>query len=133
MGVCGSDVGRDDMTASLPLSAIDTAHASTVLRIALMTDTTALDAAAFRRLLKHLNQDRPEVQNIDLMILAGFCRNCLADWYCEAAVDAGVAMNKEQARERVYGMPFADWKAQHQRDATPEQLAAFKAAQERHG
>lgn len=98
-----------------------------------MTDTTALDAAAFRRLLQHLNQDRSDVQNIDLMILAGFCRNCLADWYREAAADAGVAMDKDQARERVYGMPFADWKAQHQRDATPEQLAAFKAAQERHG
>ena len=98
-----------------------------------MTDTTALDAAAFRRLLQHLNQTRPDVQNIDLMILAGFCRNCLADWYREAATDAGIAMDKDQARERVYGMPFADWKAQHQRDATPEQLAAFKAAQERHG
>ncbi|CAN7345935.1 DUF1244 domain-containing protein [Pseudoxanthomonas sp. LjRoot143] len=98
-----------------------------------MTDTTALDAAAFRRLLQHLNQDRPDVQNIDLMILAGFCRNCLADWYRDAAVDAGIAMDKEQARERVYGMPFADWKAKHQREATPEQLAAFKAAQERHG
>ena len=98
-----------------------------------MTDTTALDAAAFRRLLQHLNQDRPDVQNIDLMILAGFCRNCLADWYRDAAQDAGIAMDKEQARELVYGMPFADWKAQHQRDATPEQLAAFKAAQERHG
>lgn len=98
-----------------------------------MTDTTALDAAALRRLLQHLNQDRPDVQNIDLMILAGFCRNCLADWYRDAAVDAGIAMDKEQARERVYGMPFADWKAKHQREATPEQLAAFKAAQERHG
>lgn len=98
-----------------------------------MTDTTALDAAAFRRLLQHLNQDRPDVQNIDLMILAGFCRNCTADWYRDAAVDAGIAMDKEQARERVYGMPFADWKAKHQREATPEQLAAFKAAQERHG
>lgn len=98
-----------------------------------MTDTTALDAAAFRRLLQHLNQDRPDVQNIDLMILAGFCRNCLADWYRDAAMDAGIAMDKEQARERVYGMPFADWKAKHQREATPEQLAAFKAAQERHG
>ncbi|MCR6627852.1 MAG: DUF1244 domain-containing protein [Pseudoxanthomonas sp.] len=98
-----------------------------------MTDTTALEAAAFRRLLQHLNHDRPDVQNIDLMILAGFCRNCLADWYREAATEAGIALDKEQARERVYGMPFAAWKAQHQRDATPEQLAAFKAAQERHG
>lgn len=98
-----------------------------------MTDTTALEAAAFRRLLQHLNEDRTDVQNIDLMILAGFCRNCLADWYREAADAAGVAMDKEQAREHVYGMPFADWKARHQREATPEQLAAFKAAQERHG
>ena len=98
-----------------------------------MTDTTALEAAAFRRLLKHLNQERADVQNIDLMILAGFCRNCLADWYREAADAAGMVMDKEQAREHVYGMPFADWKARHQREATPEQLAAFKAAQERHG
>ena len=98
-----------------------------------MTDTDALEAAAFRRLHKHLNEERTDVQNIDLMILAGFCRNCLADWYREAAREAGVAMDKDQARERIYGMPFADWKARHQREATPEQLAAFKAAQERHG
>ncbi|SDR11098.1 hypothetical protein SAMN05428982_3147 [Pseudoxanthomonas sp. CF385] len=98
-----------------------------------MTDTTALEAAAFRRLLKHLNEDRHDVQNIDLMILAGFCRNCLADWYKDAADAAGVPMDKEQARERIYGMPFAEWKARHQREATPEQLVAFKAAQERHG
>ena len=98
-----------------------------------MTDTNALEAAAFRRLLKHLNEERTDVQNIDPMILAGFCRNCLADWYREAAHEAGVAMDKDQARERIYGMPFADWKARHQREATPEQLAAFKAAQERHG
>ena len=98
-----------------------------------MTDTNALEAAAFRRLLKHLNEERTDVQNIDRMILAGFCRNCLADRYREAAHEAGVAMDKDQARERIYGMPFADWKARHQREATPEQLAAFKAAQERHG
>jgi uncharacterized protein len=73
------------------------------------------------------------VQNIDLMILAGFCRNCLADWYREAAEARGIAMSKEQARERIYGEPFADWKAQHQQQATPEQLAAFKAAQQKHG
>ena len=97
-----------------------------------MSDTTVLEAAAFRRLLAHLDQ-RKDVQNIDLMILAGFCRNCLADWYRDAAQDAGIAMDKEQAREHVYGMPFAQWKAQHQREATPQQLAAFKAAQERHG
>jgi uncharacterized protein len=96
-----------------------------------MTDTTALEAAAFRRLLKHLNQDRSDVQNIDLMILAGFCRNCLADWYREAAEAAGQPIDKEQARERIYGMPFAQWKAKHQKDATAEQLAAFEASQSR--
>jgi len=98
-----------------------------------MTDaTTELDAAAFRRLLQHLNQERTDVQNIDLMILAGFCRNCLADWYREAAEARGIAMSKDAARERIYGEPFAKWKAQHQREATPEQLAAFAAAQGKH-
>ncbi len=97
-----------------------------------MNDTTALEAAAFRRLLQHLNQDRTDVQNIDLMILAGFCRNCLADWYREAADEAGVAMDKAQAREAIYGMPFEEWKRLHQRDATPEQLAAFAQAQAAH-
>ncbi|MDV2450714.1 DUF1244 domain-containing protein [Xanthomonas hortorum] len=94
--------------------------------------TTSIEAAAFRRLLQHLNQDRLDVQNIDLMILAGFCRNCLGDWYREAAEAHGQPMSKEQAREAVYGMPFADWKQQHQKDATPEQLEAFAAAQRTH-
>ena len=93
---------------------------------------TELEAAAFRRLLQHLNNRRPDVQNIDLMILAGFCRNCLADWYREAAAERGVALSKDEARERVYGEPFAQWKAKHQKDATPEQLAAFEAAQKKH-
>ncbi|MCL1527052.1 DUF1244 domain-containing protein [Xanthomonas nasturtii] len=95
--------------------------------------TTAIEAAAFRRLLQHLNQQRTDVQNIDLMILAGFCRNCLGDWYREAAEAHGQTMSKEQAREAVYGMPFADWKQQHQKDATPAQLEAFAAAQRKHG
>ncbi|PPT78847.1 deoxycytidine triphosphate deaminase [Xanthomonas arboricola pv. populi] len=95
--------------------------------------TTSIEAAAFRRLLQHLNQQRPDVQNIDLMILAGFCRNCLGDWYREAAEAQGQPMSKEQAREAVYGMPFADWKRQHQKDAPPEQLEALAAAQRRHG
>ncbi|MCC4618912.1 DUF1244 domain-containing protein [Xanthomonas cassavae CFBP 4642] len=95
--------------------------------------TTAIEAAAFRRLLQHLNQDRTDVQNIDLMILAGFCRNCLGDWYREAAQAQGQPMSKEQAREAVYGMPFAQWKQQHQKDATPEQREAFAAAQRKHG
>lgn len=95
-------------------------------------DTTAIEAAAFRRLLRHLNLDRPDVQNIDLMILAGFCRNCLADWYLEAAQATGLSLGKDAAREAVYGMPFAEWKAKFQKDATSEQLAAFAAARSNH-
>lgn len=99
-----------------------------------MTDheTTLLEAAAFRRLLQHLMQERPDVQNIDLMILAGFCRNCLSDWYREAAEARGIVMTRDEAREAIYGMPFAQWKARHQQEATPEQLAAFEAAQRTH-
>ena len=93
---------------------------------------TELEAAAFRRLLAHL-RERSDVQNIDLMILAGFCRNCLSNWYQEAAEAAGEPIDKEQAREAIYGMPFAQWKAKYQHDATPEQLAAFEAAQRKHG
>lgn len=90
-------------------------------------DTAQIEAAAFRRLLDHLMVQRPDVQNIDLMILAGFCRNCLADWYREAAEARGAAMTRDAAREAVYGMPFAEFKARHQAEATPEQLAAFEA------
>ena len=98
-----------------------------------MTDTTTeLEAAAFRRLRQHLLQERPDVQNIDLMILAGFCRNCLADWYAEAAAERGIEMDRDVAREAIYGEPFASWKAKHQREATPEQLAAFEAARKAH-
>jgi hypothetical protein len=93
---------------------------------------TELEAAAFRRLRDHLVRERTDVQNIDLMILAGFCRNCLSDWYREAALERGLDMGKEAAREAVYGMPFGEWKAKHQREATPEQLAAFEAAQMKH-
>ena len=85
-----------------------------------------LDAAAFRRLLSHL-ENRKDVQNIDLMILADFCRNCLGDWYREAAEADGIEMTKDAARERVYGMPYAEWKDNYQGEATPEQMAAFKA------
>lgn len=87
-----------------------------------------LEAAVLRRLLAHLDEHK-EVQNIELMILAGFCRNCLADWYREAAGARGVEMDRNAAREAIYGMPFNDWKARHQREATQEQLAAFEAAQ----
>ena len=92
-------------------------------------ETIAIQAAAFRRLQQHLMQERPDVQNIDLMILAGFCRNCLADWYREAAEARGITMTRDEAREAVYGEPFGQWKARHQTEATPEQLAAFEAAQ----
>ncbi|WP_395770038.1 DUF1244 domain-containing protein [Arenimonas sp.] len=93
---------------------------------------TELEAAAFRRLVRHLMEDRPDVQNIDLMVLAGFCRNCLSQWYQDAAADHGLAMDKEQARAIVYGMPFSEWKTKYQLDASPEQLAAFAAAQKKH-
>lgn len=94
---------------------------------------TELEAAAFRRLVSHL-RTRTDVQNIDLMILAGFCRNCLADWYAQAAEEKGIAISKDAAREFIYGEPFAEWKKKHQPEATPEQLAAFEAAQKKsHG
>jgi len=85
-----------------------------------------LDAAAFRRLLKHLD-DNKQVQNIDLMILANFCRNCLSKWYKAEADEAGLDVSMEAARERVYGMPYSEWKANHQTEATPEQIAVFNA------
>jgi uncharacterized protein len=86
---------------------------------------TQLEAAAFRRLLHHL-QAHTEVQNIDLMILADFCRNCLAKWYAAAAQDHDVAVDYEQAREIIYGMPYKAWQAKYQNEATPEQLAALE-------
>ena len=88
---------------------------------------TELEAAAFRRLVQHL-REHTEVQNIDLMNLAGFCRNCLSKWYRAAAEDKGLAMDYEQAREIIYGMPYSDWKDRYQREATPEQQAAFQEA-----
>ena len=89
------------------------------------------EAAAFRRLVEHLRQ-RSDVQNIDLMNLAGFCRNCLANWYREAAAGAGVDIAKDAARERVYGMPYEEWRDRHQREASPEQKAAFAASHPKH-
>ncbi|MBD3620496.1 MAG: DUF1244 domain-containing protein [Chromatiales bacterium] len=85
---------------------------------------TELEAAAFRRLVEHL-RERSDVQNIDLMNLAGFCRNCLSKWYRAAAEERGIEMDYEQAREIVYGMPYAEWKAKYQQEASAEQLAAF--------
>jgi hypothetical protein len=90
---------------------------------------TDLEAGAFRRLVKHL-QDNTDVQNIDLMILAGFCRNCLAKWYTAEATEKGIALDYEQAREIIYGMPYEQWKDKFQAEATPEQLAAFNSKQQ---
>ncbi len=89
---------------------------------------TELEAAAFRALMEHLLVKRPDVQNIDLMNLAGFCRNCLSRWYQEAAEERGVALTKDAAREIVYGMPYADWVAQHQTPADATKQAAFAEA-----
>ncbi|MEX1669546.1 DUF1244 domain-containing protein [Zhongshania guokunii] len=86
--------------------------------------TDAIEAAAFRRLLAHLDS-RKDVQNIDLMNLAGFCRNCLSKWYVAAAEQEDESIDYEAARERVYGMPYAQWKAEFQAEASPEQLASF--------
>ncbi|WP_100657132.1 DUF1244 domain-containing protein [Alteromonas flava] len=95
-------------------------------------EETHIEAAVFRRLLQHLD-DNKDVQNIDLMILADFCRNCLAKWYVAAARDVGVELDYESAREKVYGMPYSEWKANHQPVATPEQLAAFEQRQAKKG
>ncbi len=85
---------------------------------------TELEAAAFRRLVSHF-RERTDVQNIDLMNLSGFCRNCLSRWYMEAANEKGIDLDKEGAREIIYGMPFGEWKERYQTDATAEQKAAF--------
>ena len=91
---------------------------------------TELEAAAFRQLLDHLDANK-DVQNIDLMILADFCRNCLSKWLVAAAEQRGVELDYETAREHVYGMPYSEWKALYQAPATPEQLAALEARQQR--
>ena len=89
---------------------------------------TEIEAAVFRRLVSHLD-GRKDVQNIDLMNLAGFCRNCLSKWYRAEAGERGAEMDLEEARTRVYGMPYSEWKAKHQREASAEQLAQFQAQQ----
>ena len=95
-----------------------------------MYDQTRIvrEAAAFRRLRQHLMQDRTDVQNIDMMNLTGFCRNCLSRWYQEAAAEKGIEMTKDAARETFYGMTMDDWKANYQTDATGAQQDAFKTA-----
>ena len=89
---------------------------------------TELEAAAFRRLIQHLMVDRPDVQNIDMMNLAGFCRNCLSRWYDEAAAERGIIIGKDAAREVIYGMPYSDWVAKTQVPADTAKKAAFEVA-----
>jgi uncharacterized protein len=93
--------------------------------------TLELEAAAFRRLMQHLSE-RSDVQNIDLMNLAGFCRNCLSNWMMDAAKARGLELSKDESRLHVYGMPYADWQAKHQKEASAEQIAAFAKAQHKH-
>ncbi len=93
---------------------------------------TALEAAAFRRLVAHL-RERTDVQNIDLMNLAGFCRNCLSNWYRDAAEEKGIALSKEESREIVYGMPYADWQKKYQGETSPDVKAAFEKNRPAHG
>lgn len=93
---------------------------------------TELEAAAFRRLVQHF-RERTDVQNIDMMNLAGFCRNCLSKWYKAAAEEKGLELDYEEAREIVYGMPYGEWKARHQTEATPEQRAAYEKSHEAAG
>jgi hypothetical protein len=90
-----------------------------------------LEAAVYRRLVEHLRK-RTDVQNIDLMVLAGFCRNCLSDWMREAADARGISISKEKSREIVYGMPYDEWRSKYQREASPEQVAAFEKSQKEH-
>jgi uncharacterized protein len=92
---------------------------------------TELEAAVYRRLVEHL-RSRADVQNIDLMNLAGFCRNCLSNWMKEAADEKGIAMSKDQSREIVYGMPYDEWRKQHQREASADQKAAFEKSRPDH-
>ncbi len=95
-----------------------------------MKNSTELEAATFRRLLKHLDDNR-DVQNIDLMILAGFCRNCLSKWYLAEAEERGIEIDNDQVREAIYGMPYSQWKDKHQPPATAEQLEAFAQRQQK--
>lgn len=90
---------------------------------------TELEAAVFRRLVQHL-RNQTDVQNIDMMNLAGFCRNCLSNWYKDAAEEKGIDLSKDESREIVYGMPYDEWKAKYQKEATPEQAAQFAQAQD---
>jgi hypothetical protein len=139
------DHGRHHAGIAIPASSthwqaaglvtILTARACAVLKGPLMTmdeqTRIELEAAVYRRLVEHL-RSRTDVQNIDLMNLAGFCRNCLSNWMKEAADAKGLPMSKDDSREVVYGMPFDEWKAKYQKDASPDQKAAFDKGSHRH-
>ena len=92
---------------------------------------TEFEAAAFRRLVSHL-RNRNDVQNIDMMNLAGFCRNCLSNWFKDAADESGAAISKDEARELIYGMPYDEWRAHNQKEASPDQKAAFEVNKPKH-
>ena len=111
----------------MPVSSVSQEMKWQGVEMSKITDDTriALEAAAYRKLVAHL-RDRTDVQNIDMMNLAGFCRNCLSRWYQEAATEHGLALSKDEAREIVYGMPYQDWQAKYQDEASPEQQAAFE-------
>ena len=123
------EIGHADTAGRNERASMNGEGAMTKIDNALVTE---LEAAAFRRLVGHL-RERGDVQNIDLMNMAGFCRNCLANWYQEAANAKGLELTKEGAREVVYGMPYKEWQAKHQKEASAEQKAAFAAAPKPHG
>ncbi len=125
----GQDVVRLVRPRRLALR-IDHGSNATVRRVDEAT-RTELEAAAFRRLVEHL-RERTDVQNIDLMNLAGFCRNCLSKWYRAAAEEKGIPLSDPEAREIVYGMPYKEWQAKYQTEASPEQKAKFAAANPGH-
>jgi uncharacterized protein len=123
-------IDGDDLWQRLPCRNIFDANAKEELAMDDKT-RTELEAAVYRRLAEHL-RGRTDVQNIDMMNLAGFCRNCLSNWMKDAADAKGVPMTKEQSREIVYGEPFEQWKAKHQKEASKEQKAAFEKADAAH-
>jgi hypothetical protein len=122
---------RQDRCASLTVEALAEARLRSCAVSLDEPTRTELEAAVFRRLVQHL-RDRTDVQNIDLMNLAGFCRNCLANWLKDAADARGVALDKDESREAVYGMSYEEWKARHQKEASPEQLAEMRRNQSNH-
>jgi len=123
----------DEALAAMETPSIFTRPLSLPNGVSVMDERTRteFEAAVFRRLVAHL-RGRTDVQNIDLMNLAGFCRNCLGDWYRDAAAEKGIALEKDATREIVYGMPQSEWKARYQKDASPEQKTAFERAQKGH-